>query len=565
MSLHPLYPPPQRLQPVSGSRVNPDLTTESVLDPHLPPQAYRLNIRIGSIRLHASGDAGFRHGRVTLAQIRRHWPKLHELDIEDYPDLPRRGFMLDISRCRIPTLAQFEELIDLLASLKYNELQLYMEHPFAYPGHELVWGASSPLTPGDLYHLDTYCRTRGIELVPNQNSFGHMERWLKYPHYHYLAECPGGFRHPLDPTRGWVPSGSTLKPDPAALDFIASLYSQLLPCFSSSLLHAGCDETWELGQGASRDRIARLGKERVYLDFLLGIEAIAARSGHRMMFWADMLQDHPQYLSEIPRSCIPILWGYEQSHPFNEYCPRIASAGLDFYVAPGTSDWDSYSGRLDNALGNIRSAIQSAVAHRARGCLLVTWGDRGHQQAWPLVLPGIVEAACRSWNSGTGIDLEEALARSAFPSESSRLAKAVIGLGRIENGWFPTDRNHSFNRWLLRANPLAVRMDLDLLDRKHLREGLDRARSISEYVRNGSSAGDIPLPAREIDMAARFCALAYQRGLALLDGRPRQALCPEFQGLIGTFESLWLRRFRPGGLCESSGLLRKTLDALLKA
>ncbi|MFO7725274.1 MAG: beta-N-acetylhexosaminidase [Oceanipulchritudo sp.] len=563
MSLYPLYPPPHHLRQVSGSRVDPGLEAETCHQPELPSQAYRLVIRTGSIRLHASDTAGFRHARLTLEQIRRHWPVLHELDIEDHPDLQRRGFMLDISRCRIPTLAQFEELINLLASLKYNELQLYMEHPFAYPGHELVWGASSPLTPSEVRHLDGYCRSRGIELVPNQNSFGHMERWLKYPQYHYLAECPRGFRHPLDPTRGWVPGGSTLKPGRAALDFIASLYEHLLPCFSSSLLHAGCDETWELGQGASRDRIARLGKERVYLDFVLGIQAIAARSGHRMMFWADMLQDHPRYLSEIPASCIPVLWGYEQSHPFHEYCPRIARAGLDFHVAPGTSDWDSYSGRLDNALGNIRSAIQCGAQHRARGSLLVSWGDRGHQQAWPLVLPGIVEAGCRSWNTGTGIDLETALARSAFPSESSRLAEAVIRLGRIENGWIPEDRNHSFNRWLLRANPLAVRMDLDLLDRKQLQAGLNEARALSEYVCNGYSPEDRSLPAREIDLAARFCALAYQRGLALLNGNSQQALCPEFQSLIGTFESLWLRRFRPGGLCESSDHLRRALRSML--
>ena len=564
MSLPPLYPPPQKIHQVSDCPVDPDRQVEAHLDPKLPSQAYHLSIRTDSIRLHASEEAGFRYAGVTLEQIRRHWPVVPELDIEDQPDLPRRGFMLDISRCRIPTLDRFEELIDLLASLKYNELQLYMEHPFAYPGHELVWGASSPLTPPEIKHLDQYCRSRGIDLIPNQNSFGHMERWLQYPQYHYLAECPRGFRHPLDPTRGWVPNGSTLKPGREALDFIASLYEQLLPSFSSSLFHAGCDETWELGEGASRDRVARLGKERVYLDFLLEIEAIAARSGHRMMFWADMLQDHPEYLPEIPPSSIPVLWGYEQSHPFHEYCPRIAGAGLDFYVAPGTSDWDSFSGRLDNALGNIRNALQSALQHKAHGCLLVTWGDRGHQQAWPLVLPGLVEAGCRSWNAGITIDLEAALARTAFSDESPRLAEAIIRLGRIENGWIPTDRNHSFNRWLLRANPLAVRMELDLLDQKRLQGGLDEALAIGESVRNGLSSEALSLPFQEVNLATDLCALAYRRGLALLRDSSQQSLCPEFQKLIGTFESLWLRRFRPGGLCESSGHLRQALQSLLR-
>ena len=48
--------------------------------------------------------------------------------IEDSPTLNRRGFMLDISRCKVPTMEELFRLIDLLALIGYNELQLYIEH-----------------------------------------------------------------------------------------------------------------------------------------------------------------------------------------------------------------------------------------------------------------------------------------------------------------------------------------------------------------------------------------------------------------------------------------------------
>ena len=132
----------------------------------------------------------------------------------------RRGLMLDISRNRVPTMATLHRLIDALQALKYNELQLYTEHTFAYADHETVWQNASPLTASEILELDGYCADRGIELVPNQNSFGHMERWLKHADYKQLAECPDGFEHPL---AGWRDTGSTLYPDAKRAAFIDKL------------------------------------------------------------------------------------------------------------------------------------------------------------------------------------------------------------------------------------------------------------------------------------------------------------------------------------------------------
>ena len=46
--------------------------------------------------------------------------------------------MFDVTRDRVPTMATLYELVDLLASLKINQLQLYSEHTFAYHGHKRI-------------------------------------------------------------------------------------------------------------------------------------------------------------------------------------------------------------------------------------------------------------------------------------------------------------------------------------------------------------------------------------------------------------------------------------------
>ena len=54
--------------------------------------------------------------------------KLQCFELKDFPRLKRRGFMLDVSRCKVPTMKSLFELIDLLSILRFNEIQLYIEH-----------------------------------------------------------------------------------------------------------------------------------------------------------------------------------------------------------------------------------------------------------------------------------------------------------------------------------------------------------------------------------------------------------------------------------------------------
>lgn len=58
--------------------------------------------------------------------------------IDDAPDFARRGYMLDVSRCKVPAMRELKRTVDSLSALRYNELQLYMEHTFAFAGDERV-------------------------------------------------------------------------------------------------------------------------------------------------------------------------------------------------------------------------------------------------------------------------------------------------------------------------------------------------------------------------------------------------------------------------------------------
>ena len=195
--------------------------------------------------------------------------ELPELELEDAPDFRERGVMLDVSRDKVPALRTLRMLIDRLARWKVNQLQLYMEHTFAYRDHQVVWADADPMTAEEVRAIDAFCRERHLELVPNQNCLGHMERWLRHDRYRPLAIAPDGF---ID-IRGRHHEPTTVQPAaPASLALFDSLLQELLPNFTSRRFNVGLDEPWEL----TADRIDYWIRRRV-IACPLGSAGDAAR------------------------------------------------------------------------------------------------------------------------------------------------------------------------------------------------------------------------------------------------------------------------------------------------
>ncbi|MFA6292081.1 MAG: family 20 glycosylhydrolase, partial [Victivallales bacterium] len=317
-------------------------------------QSFSLDVTGKGIRISSAGEAGIFYGLQTVSQIIEQFgAQLPDIEIEDWPDFKVRGAMLDISRCKVPTMKTLYELADLLASLKINHLELYTEHTFAFSAHEIVWRDSSPMTAQEIIELDAYCADRFIDLVPNLNSFGHFERWLRHPEYKHLGECPDGFNTPWG---NKTSSGSTLKPDSKSLELIDSLFGEFLPNFRSGSFNVGCDETWELGQGWSKSQCDKKGKTKVYLDHLLEIHKLVKKNKRKMMFWADIILHEPKYVADLPKDIIALNWGYDHGHPFEKETKVFAKYGVPFYVCPGTSSWNTLTGRTDNCIKNLINA-----------------------------------------------------------------------------------------------------------------------------------------------------------------------------------------------------------------
>lgn len=465
------------------------------------------------------------------------WPKNRTnstaLRLKTSPRFEHRGLMLDISRNRVPTMDSLRGLIDALARLNYNQLQLYTEHTFAYGQHSAVWHAASPMTAAEIRAIDVYCADRGIELVPNQNSFGHMERWLCHDAYKSLAESPDGFEHPI---AGWRAAGSTLYPDAKSAAFINGLYEELLPNFRSRQLHIGGDEPWELGKGRSRERVEREGKHRVYLDFIKRLCELCKKHGRVPQIWADIVMERPDLVGELPAEVIPVIWGYEADAPFPEQCAIAQAAGFGgrFYVAPGAGNWNSFSGRLDVARANIELAAEQGAIHGASGLLLTAWGDNGHHQPWPTLYPALILAAAAAHDSPLSDDeLASEIDAVFYPGSPRGHGEQLCKLGRIDAMLPQPAPPNSFLHSAFFAD------EKQLVALKALTN--ERALNVCLGALDELSTEHID---PEITLGIELSRFAVERCLGLEHSRTRQELAE-------TFARQWRRRSREGGLAES--------------
>jgi hypothetical protein len=546
----------------SGSeRIGATITVEPSQMPR--PQGYEFTIDEDQIRIVAQDAAGAFYAAQTLSQICRQrmgTKELHCMKIDDWPDFPNRGVLLDISRDKVPRMKTLYELIDLLSEWKINQFQLYTEHTFAYRNHRVVWEKASPMTGDEIMALDEYCRERFVELVPNQSSFAHLERWLKHKEYLHLAERED---RPF-----------SLSPAvPGSIELIAELYDELLPHFSSRQFNVGCDETFDLGSGKSKDICESMGKQRVYLDFLLKIHKQVQRHGRTMQFWGDIILHSPELIPELPDGVTAMVWGYEANHPFASQCPQFAASGVPFYVCPGTSTWNSIAGRTDNAIKNLRNAAQNGLAHGAIGYLNTNWGDNGHWQPLPTYYLGFAYGAAVSWSAKTNenTDLPKALNLHAFKDKAGVTGKLVYNLGNAYKEPGALLGNQSVLFYILHNPQVAVHsypyanLTVDKLDKT--RAYINRV--IQPLHRAQMDRPDAQQIVDEVVNAAALlrhaCSLATAR-LQTADGKigsipekMRKQLAADLEHIINEHKRLWLSRNREGGLKDSAARMERIL------
>lgn len=535
-------------------------------------QAYGLDIAEEGITAGGAGTVALFYAVQTLRQlVRTEGATLPCLRLVDWPSLPYRGLMLDISRGKVPALETLCELVDRLALCKANVLQLYTEHTFVFTSHPRIGQDCGSLSSDDILALDAYARAQHIELMPNLQSFGHCAHILGLEEYAHLAESDAA-RWSLCPI------------DEGTYTLLGDLYADLLPSFHSTTLNAGCDETWDLGTGRSAEAVEAQGTGRVYLGHILRLRELAAQHDCRIQIWGDILLHHPELVPELPDDVTLLDWHYEAAEDY----PSVgvfAESGRDFWVCPGTSTWNTLFPRIENSNPNIRVLARVGVAQGAKGMLNTDWGDHGHYQPIGQCWYAYCYGAEQSWSGGETDDAayDARFGRIWQGKEGEAVVANMRTLARLNTLPGMPRSNASNSIFSLLDEPLVgpITNELPAATLDEIESTCERAiadlRAARAECRDPRSVDEIVYSARMMAYAARkthVCqriradigALAKGEGNAaeVLAGAiaDLRALDAELAPLIIAFRKGWLARARHSEISITLGHLSGVRERL---
>lgn len=378
------------------------------------PEAYALTITPQGLAAAARTEAGLALAMQTVGQLiraNRQGQTLPCLLIQDWPSLRWRAFQDDMTRGPSSTLATLQQEAELGASLKFNLMTYYMEYQFAFAQHPTIGPTNGSLTPADLAALVQFAQPLHLDILGNQQSFGHFSAILRHPEFAALRETPDI----LTPVRE------------ETYQLLDDLYSEVCPVLPFPWFNVCCDETDGLGRGPARELAGQIGVGGVYVRHIQRVhDLLRDRHQKRMMMWGDIILQHPDHLSQIPKDTIMLTWGYDARANFEDQIIPFARSGYEFFVCPGVNNWSRMLPDFGVAVTNIQNFVRDGAKHGALGMINTDWEDDGEALNFGKWYVDAWAAEC-AWNGSTTRleDFQERVGAVLFGEKGDHFGQAI--------------------------------------------------------------------------------------------------------------------------------------------
>ena len=296
---------------------------------------YRITIDAnGAPKVESNDEDGAFYAQTTLAKLPR---PLQPMTIEDWPDLPYRGFMLDVVR-DFRTVDEVLEILDLMASWKLNALHFHIADDESwcleindlpelteYGAHHALpdWNLQESIalkpsangrignvtyyTAEEYKQILRYAWERRIVVIPEFDTPGHSRASIKAMQAYERRTSDSSFRlqDPADTSRYWSAqdfSDHVLSVYlPSVYKFYGLVFDEVIRLHKEanvplSAIHIGGDEVPD-GAWSGRDRHEM---KEIFTNSMLDL---AETRGIRLAGWEDIARNlEPETQERLKRS-----------------------------------------------------------------------------------------------------------------------------------------------------------------------------------------------------------------------------------------------------------------------
>lgn len=281
-------------------------------------------------------------------------------------DFAVKGFHLDL-RIQVMPMPALKAFAKKLSDEGMNTLIMEWEGTYPFEKHPLIPNRYA-YTKAEIVDFIKYCNGLGIDVIPLQQSFGHVEYILRNEKYKELREDQKDYSQvcPLQTTQDSL--------------LFSDLYKELASTHTSKYIHIGGDETYLLGHDdRCRKKVAEVGKSRLYIDYIRMLCNIVIKMGKRPVMWADIALKYPEAIKLLPKETILVDWNYGwDMNNFGEH-KKLVESGLEIWGAPSIRSYpDNYFLTMwEKHFKNIRDFVPICRQLGYKGMIMTSWSTSG--------------------------------------------------------------------------------------------------------------------------------------------------------------------------------------------
>jgi hexosaminidase len=363
------------------------------------PEGYVLLADHEGVIVSATTAAGLYYGVQTMRQLIYPSPEgcaIHGVQVRDWPAMRYRWQQDDWNRGPIPSLEYAKQQVRIISEYKMNGYSMYSENLYESKKYPVINSYGGTVTASEIAELIAYAKNFHVEIIPQQQTFGHLHYALRQELLAHLGEKHGS--QILSPV------------EPGSYTFIGDYLGEIVPVFESRFFHIGCDETFELGRGKSKELVENTSHAEVYLSHLNRVAALPALQNKSLLFWGEIAVANPEKLDMLPKNGVAVAWDYLPRTHYESLLKPYADRNIPTFAAPAAF----YGGRVFpdyiSHIRNIRNFVRDGQLFGSLGMMNTTWDDLG-EDLFDMGWYGVVFGAACSWQTGESSEVQY---RNAF-------------------------------------------------------------------------------------------------------------------------------------------------------
>jgi len=348
-------------------------------------EAYVIVATPSRITVRAVSQRGIMYGVMSLIQLIEQTKDqaIACFEMVDYPDMKVRGISDDISRGQVSTPENFRRIIRFMARYKMNVYQPYIEDVFKFKSYPTIGVNRGALNSEDIKAILGEAKKYNMDVIPVFETLGHFENILSQPEFARFAEYPG--------------SASLDVSNDSIYVLLENMLREIFEAFPGSYINIAADESFDVGLGNSKKLVEEKGIAQVHADHYKRIFAICQKYNRHVMMYGDIILEHPEILSMIPKDIEIVDWDYGDKFSYS-HAKKFKDAGFKFYVSPAVWNFTTTFPALNIALANIQYFTKEGIEDGALGMINSQWGDYGAETFRELNLFPYAWGAQCAWN-----------------------------------------------------------------------------------------------------------------------------------------------------------------------